>query len=93
MGFLISFAGNLTYPKAQSLRDAAARIPLDSLVVETDAPWLAPMPERGKRNEPAWVVRTARLLAETKGVEAEEIARITTKNFFRLFGLRPDVGN
>jgi TatD DNase family protein len=51
------------------------------------------MPERGKRNEPAWVVRTARLLAETKGVEAEEIARITTKNFFRLFGLRPDVGN
>ncbi len=93
MGFLISFAGNLTYPKAQPMRDVAAEIPLDSLVVETDAPWLAPVPERGKRNEPAWVVRTAEVLAQTKGVEMDEIAAITTKNFFRLFGLRPDVGN
>ena len=57
LGFLISFAGNLTYPKAQPLRDVAARLPLDGLLVETDAPWLAPAPHRGKRNEPAWVVR------------------------------------
>ena len=57
LGFLISFAGNLTYPKAQPLRDVAARVPLDSLLVETDAPWLAPAPHRGKRNEPAMVVR------------------------------------
>jgi TatD DNase family protein len=93
MGFLISFAGNLTYPKAQQLRDAAAAVPLESLVVETDAPWLAPVPDRGKRNEPAWVVRTAEVLAQIKGIGTDEIAAVTTKNFFRLFGLRPDVGN
>jgi TatD DNase family protein len=93
MGFLISFAGNLTYPKAQPMRDVAAELPLESLVVETDAPWLAPVPDRGKRNEPAWVVRTAEVLAQTKGLPVEEIGRVTTKNFFRLFGLRPDVGN
>jgi hypothetical protein len=57
LGFLVSFAGNLTYPKAQPLRDVAARMPLDGILVETDAPWLAPAPDRGKRNEPAWVVR------------------------------------
>ena len=59
MGFLVSFAGNLTYPKAQPLRDVAARMPLDGVLVETDAPWLAPAPDRGKRNEPALVARTA----------------------------------
>ena len=59
LGFLVSFAGNLTYPKAQPLRDVAARMPLDGMLVETDAPWLAPAPDRGKRNEPAWVARTA----------------------------------
>ncbi len=63
LGFLVSFAGNLTYPKAQPLRDVAARVPLDGLLVETDAPWLAPAPDRGKRNEPAWVTRTASALA------------------------------
>jgi TatD DNase family protein len=93
MGFLLSFAGNLTYPKAQPLRDVAARLPLEGVLVETDAPWLAPMPNRGKRNEPAWVLRTALVLAEVLGVEAEEIALATTKNFFRLFDLRADVGN
>ena len=93
LGFLISFAGNLTYPKAQPLRDVAAQIPLDSLLVETDAPWLAPAPQRGKRNEPAWVARTAETLAGVKGLEAQEIAAATTKNFFRLFRLRADVGN
>jgi TatD DNase family protein len=93
LGFLISFAGNLTYPKAQPLRDVAVRLPLDSLLVETDAPWLAPAPNRGKRNEPAWVARTAETLAELQGVEAQEIAAATTKNFNRLFGLGANVGN
>jgi TatD DNase family protein len=93
MGFLISFAGNLTYAKAQPLRDVAAKVPMDGLLVETDAPWLAPGPSRGKRNEPAMVVETAKVLAAVKGVEADEIAQATTKNFKRLFSLGPDVGN
>ena len=93
MGFLVSFAGNLTYPKAQPLRDVAARMPLDGVLVETDAPWLAPAPNRGKRNEPAWVAETALVLAGLMGVEPEEIATATTKNFLRLFRLRADVGN
>jgi TatD DNase family protein len=86
MGFLISFAGNLTYPKAQPLRDVAARLPLEGLLVETDAPWLAPAPNRGKRNEPAWVSHTARTLADLHGVAVEEVALATAKNFHRLFG-------
>jgi TatD DNase family protein len=93
LGFLVSFAGNLTYPKAQPLRDVASRLPLDGLLVETDAPWLAPAPHRGKRNEPAWVLRTALVLAELQWVDEEEIASATTKNFNRLFRLGPDVGN
>lgn len=93
LGFLISFAGNLTYPKAQPLREVAARLPLDSLLVETDAPWLAPVPHRGKRNEPAWVLRTVQFLAELLRVEMEEIDSATTKNFSRMFHLRADVGN
>ena len=91
LGFLISFAGNITYPKAQPLRDVAAQVPLDGLLVETDAPWLAPAPNRGKRNEPALVAHTAQVLAELKGVAKEEIAAATTKNFFRLFpGISPN---
>jgi TatD DNase family protein len=93
LGFLISFAGNLTYPKAQSLREVAAKMPLDGLLVETDAPWLAPVPNRGKRNEPAWVLHTALVLAGLLGVEEQEIASETTKNFIRLFRLGADVGN
>lgn len=93
MGFLVSFAGNLTYPAAQSLRDVASRLPLDGILVETDAPWLAPVPDRGKRNEPAFVTRTARVLASVLGVEAGVLAAATTKNFARLFHLPPDVGN
>ena len=93
MGFLVSFAGNVTYPKAQPLRDVAARMPLDGLLVETDAPWLAPAPNRGKRNEPAWVAQTAHVLAGLLGIETEELAAATTKNFFRLFHLQVDVGN
>ncbi len=93
LGFLVSFAGNLTYPKAQPLRDVAIRIPLDGMLVETDAPWLAPAPDRGKRNEPAFVARTAHALADLLGVSDEEIASATTKNFIRLFRLGADVGN
>jgi len=93
LGFLVSFAGNLTYPKAQPLRDVAARLPLGGVLVETDAPWLAPAPDRGKRNEPAWVTRTARTLAGLLAVSEEEIAAATTKNFLRLFDLESDVGN
>ena len=93
MGFLVSFAGNVTYPKAQSLRDVAARMPLDGLLVETDAPWLAPAALRGKRNEPAWVTQTAQTLAESLGVTADKVAEATTRNFIRLFNLPVDVGN
>jgi TatD DNase family protein len=93
LGFLISFAGNLTYPKAQGLREAAAQLPLESMLVETDAPWLAPAPNRGKRNEPAFVAQTAQFLAELRGIEPEEIATATTKNFTRLFHLPPAMGN
>ena len=91
MGFLISFAGNLTYPKAQPLRDVAARMPLDGVLVETDAPWLAPNSCRGKRNEPAYVTQTAEALAELLRVPTGELAAATTQNFFRLFHLPPGV--
>ena len=87
LGFLISFAGNLTYPKAQPLRDVAARLPIDGVLVETDAPWLAPAALRGKRNEPAFMTQTARTLAELHHISADEIAAATTKNFTRLFDL------
>jgi TatD DNase family protein len=93
LGFLVSFAGNLTFPKAQPLRDVAAKLPLDGVLVETDAPWLAPAPNRGKRNEPAWVSLTARTLAGLLGTGEEEIASATTKNFMRLFDLGANVGN
>lgn len=93
LGFLVSFAGNVTYPKAQPLRDVAARMPLDGILVETDAPWLAPAANRGKRNEPAWVAQTAHVLAELLGVSDAEIGAATTKNFFRLFHLPPIMGN
>jgi TatD DNase family protein len=93
MGFLVSFAGNLTYAKAQPLRDVAARLPLDGVLVETDAPWLAPGPQRGQRNEPAFVTQTARTLADLVNVSEAEIAAATTENFYRLFQLGLDVGN
>jgi TatD DNase family protein len=93
LGFLVSFAGNLTYPKAEPLREVAARMPLDGVLVETDAPWLTPAPDRGKRNEPAFVARTAAVLAQLLEVSANDLAAATTRNFFRLFGLPPGVGN
>lgn len=85
LGMMISLAGILTFKKAQSLRDTAAEVPMDRLLVETDSPYLAPVPHRGKQNEPAYVRNTAAMLAEVKGVELEEIARTTSDNFFRLF--------
>lgn len=80
-GFLISFAGNITFPKAQPIRDAAQALPLTSILVETDAPFLAPVPRRGQRNEPAYVAGTAAKLAELKGIDLEEVAATTTRNF------------
>ena len=85
LGFLISFAGNVTYPKAQSIREAAASVPLDRMLIETDSPYLAPIPHRGKRNEPSFVVETARQIGELRGVSGEDIARATTANFHRFF--------
>ena len=93
LGFLVSFAGNLTYPKAELLREVAARMPLDGILVETDAPWLAPAPHRGQRNEPAFVAQTAQTLAGLLNLSEAEIASATTENFYRLFNLRPDVGH
>jgi len=84
-GFYLSFAGNLTYPKAQSIRDAAAFAPADRILVETDAPFLAPIPLRGQRNEPAFVAHTAETLATLRGISPQEVASITTENFHRLF--------
>lgn len=85
IGFYISFAGNVTFKKAENLREAARVVPIDKLLVETDCPYLAPVPMRGKRNEPAFVAETARFLAEFKNVDLEELARATAENFFRLF--------
>lgn len=85
LGGYVSFSGILTYKSAASLREIAAELPVERLLVETDAPYLAPGPWRGKRNEPSYVVETARILAETRGVAPEEIAARTTENFFRLF--------
>jgi TatD DNase family protein len=87
MGLYISFAGMVTYKNAQTLRDVAAKMPLDRLVVETDSPYLAPVPVRGQRNEPAHVVHTAACLAGVLGVAAEVIAKHTTLNARALFGL------
>jgi TatD DNase family protein len=87
MGLYISFAGMLTYPKAQDLRDVAKDVPLDRLLVETDCPYLAPQPVRGKRNEPAFVAHTAAVLAEVKGLSVTEIEEHTTRNAKRLFAL------
>ncbi len=85
LGLSISFSGILTFPKLGELRELAASLPLDRLLVETDAPFLAPPPYRGKRNEPSCVRYTAKVLAEVKGVSEAEVADITTANFFRLF--------
>src|SRR6185369_13317465 len=87
LGLYISFAGMVTFKKSQLLREVAAQIPADRILVETDSPYLAPQPFRGKRNEPAWVRATANNLAELRGVSAEDFARQTTENACRLFGI------
>lgn len=87
LGFFVSFAGNVTFKKAENLRDSARVVPLERLLVETDCPFLTPVPFRGKRNEPAMVVHTAKYLADLKGVEFEELAERTTQNFLDFFGV------
>ncbi len=87
MGFLVSFAGNLTYPKAQGLRDVARALPMDRLLIETDAPFLAPQPHRGRRNEPAYVAEVARTLANVRDLAPDEVAAVTAANFRRFFRL------
>ncbi len=85
IGFLISFAGNITFKKAENLREAARAVPLEKLLVETDCPFLAPVPFRGRRNEPSFVTQTAQFLADFYGVELEKLANQTTKNFLDFF--------
>ncbi len=87
IGFLISFSGIVTFKKAEALRSVAKEVPVERLLVETDCPYLAPMPYRGKRNEPAYVVEVARCLADVRGISLGEISQITTENFSTLFRL------
>ncbi len=87
LNFLISFAGNVTFKKADNLRDAARVVPLNRMLVETDCPFLTPVPNRGKRNEPAYVVHTAGFLADLKGVPFESFAAQTTRNFLDFFSI------
>jgi TatD DNase family protein len=85
LGGYVSFSGILTFKNSENLREIAAALPEDRILVETDAPYLAPGPWRGKRNEPAYIVETARVLAESRGISPETVAALTTANFFRLF--------
>mgnify|MGYP001481680551 CR=1 FL=1 len=87
MGFMISFAGNVTFPKAQQIRDSAAQVPLDRMFIETDSPFLAPVPFRGKRNEPAYVKEVARQIGELRGLSTEDVGLQTSKNFCGFFSL------
>ena len=93
LGFYLSFGGVVTFPKATELHEAARAVPLDRILIETDAPYLAPVPKRGKRNEPAFIVHTAQRLANLRGVTFDEIARATTDNFTRLMLLRGSPGS
>lgn len=85
MGFMVSFSGMLTFPKAENVRHVARRVPMERLLIESDAPFLAPVPHRGRRNEPAFVVETAKVMAQLKETSIEVIARQTTENYRRLF--------
>ena len=93
MEFMISFAGNITFPKAQQIRDAALEVPLDRILIETDSPYLAPVPHRGKRNEPAFVTETARKLGELRGLSCDEVGEQTSRNFYKFFKLTETVEN
>jgi TatD DNase family protein len=85
MGGYVSFSGILTYKSAEDIRETAAALPIDRIIVETDSPYLAPLPYRGKSNEPAFVMKTLETLAKVRNLPVDEMARITTQNFFRLF--------
>lgn len=85
IGFMISFAGNVTFPKAQNIRDAAQFVPLDRMLIETDSPYLAPVPYRGQRNEPAFVIEVARQIGELRGVPADAVGLQTAQNFRSFF--------
>ncbi len=85
MDFYISFAGNVSFPKAENIRESARHVPIDRMLIETDSPFLAPVPHRGKRNEPAFVVNTADTVAQLRGMSKEEIGKQTAENFYALF--------
>ncbi len=85
IGFYISFAGNVSFPKAENIRDAARRVPADRMLIETDCPFLAPVPHRGRRNEPAFVVNTAEVIGGLRGLSKESVGEKTRDNFYRLF--------
>jgi TatD DNase family protein len=93
IGFMISFSGNVTFAKAQNIRDAAREVPLDRMLIETDSPFLAPVPYRGKRNEPAFVTKVAEKIAEVRGVTSADIANASTENFLRFFALQETATN
>ena len=90
LGFHISFSGIVTFRNAVELKEVARRVPLDRMLIETDSPYLAPVPHRGRRNEPAYVRHVAEEIARLRGVPVTTIAEATSANFFRLFGVRPD---
>jgi TatD DNase family protein len=85
MNYMISFSGIITFKNAEELRDVVRAVPLDKLLIETDSPYLAPVPYRGKQNQPAYVVEVAQCVADLKGVSVEEVAEVTRNNFYRLF--------
>jgi TatD DNase family protein len=93
MGFMISFAGNVTFPKAQQIRDSALQVPIDRMFIETDSPFLAPVPFRGKRNEPAYVKEVARQIGELHGLSTHEVGSQTSQNFHRFFRLSESARN
>ena len=93
MGFHISFSGVVTFKNSTALKDVARRTPLERMLIETDSPYLAPVPHRGKRNQPAWVKHVAEEIARLRDVPVEAIARATSANFFRLFEIDAQAGN
>lgn len=86
LNFVISFSGIVTFKNAQALQEVAKNVPQDKMLVETDSPYLAPVPFRGKSNQPAYVVNVAEKIAELRDISLEEVAELTTKNYFNLFG-------
>lgn len=93
LGFYISISGIVTFRNAEALRDVVRRVPLDNLLIETDAPWLAPVPHRGKENQPAYVTEVAKCVASLKGVSVERVAEVTRRNFYQLFARAQKANN